>query len=145
MGRIDIEDSLNVHNYTKYSNYMSSHSAPELCERFHKASELIGARWTGAIIFVMLKQQPCRFVTLREAIPDITDRMLSDRLRELEREAIVVRTVLPQTPVRVEYALTRKGRGLARAIEAITDWAHRWIPLEPTRRERRGRDHRRAV
>ena len=56
---------------------------PELCSRFHRASELIGRRWTGAIIFVLLKSR-CRFATLRDAIPDITDRMLSDRLQELE-------------------------------------------------------------
>src|SRR5438552_5784419 len=80
---------------------------PELCARFHRASELIGRRWTGAIIFVLLESR-CRFATLRAAIPDITDRMLSDRLQELEQEGIVVRTVVPDTPVRVEYALTRK-------------------------------------
>src|SRR5436305_4430910 len=90
---------------------------PALCARFHKASELIGRRWTGAIIFVLLKSR-CRFATLREAIPDITDRMLSERLQELEHEEIVERTVVPDTPVRVEYALTKKGRALAGPIEA---------------------------
>jgi DNA-binding HxlR family transcriptional regulator len=103
--------------------------------RFHKASELIGRRWNGAIIFVMLKR-PCRFATLRDAIPDITDRMLSERLQELEREGIVVRTVVPEMPVRIEYALTKKGRALAGAIQAITEWAHRWMPLETARRQR---------
>src|SRR5438445_9725378 len=107
-----------------------SAETPELCARFHRASELIGRRWTGAIIFVLLKSR-CRFATLRAAIPDITDRMLSDRLQELEQEGILVRTVVPDTPVRVEYALTRKGRALAAAIEAITDWAHRWIQIDP--------------
>jgi DNA-binding HxlR family transcriptional regulator len=107
---------------------MASH-APELCIRFHKASELIGRRWTGAIIFVLLKSR-CRFAMLREAIPDITDRMLSERLQELEEEDIVERTVVPETPVRVEYALTKKGRALAGPIEAITDWAHKWVPAE---------------
>src|SRR5579872_4634573 len=102
---------------------------PELCPAFHQASELIGRRWTGAIIFVLLKRR-CRFATLRQAIPDITDRMLSDRLQELEAEGILERTVVPETPVRVEYALTRKGRALAAAVKAITDWAHKWIPLE---------------
>jgi DNA-binding HxlR family transcriptional regulator len=101
-------------------------AAPELCGRFHRASELIGRRWTGAIIFVMLRQ-PCRFAVLREAIPDITDRMLSQRLRELEREKIVERLVVPAAPVRVEYALTKKGRALGKAVSAITDWAHTWI------------------
>ena len=99
---------------------------PELCGRFHQASELIGRRWTGAIIFVMLRTR-CRFATLREAIPDITDRMLSERLQELEQEGIVERVVVPETPVRVEYTLTKKGRALGKAIGAITDWAHTWI------------------
>src|SRR5438874_5423060 len=102
---------------------------PVLCARFHRASELIGRRWTGAIIFVLLKSR-CRFATLREAIPDITDRMLSERLQELEQEEIVERTVVPDTPVRVEYALTRKGRALAGPIEAITDWAHKWVEAD---------------
>jgi len=103
---------------------------PELCSRFHRASELIGRRWTGAIIFVLMKSR-CRFATLRDAIPDITDRMLSDRLQELEAEGIVERTVIPDTPVRVEYALTRKGRALAPAMDAIVDWAHKWTDAQP--------------
>jgi DNA-binding HxlR family transcriptional regulator len=96
-----------------------------LCSRFHRASELIGRRWTGAIIFVLLGS-PCRFATLRGAIPDITDRMLSERLQELEQEGLVVRTVVPNTPVRVEYGLSRKGRALRPAIEAIARWSHAW-------------------
>src|SRR5438552_16128102 len=100
---------------------------PQLCSRFHQAIELIGRRWTGAIVFLLLKG-PSRFTTLREAIPDITDRMLSKRLQELEREAIVERKVLPETPVRIEYALTRKGRALASTFDSIADWAHKWVP-----------------
>ena len=102
---------------------------PELCARFHRASELIGRRWNGAIIFVLLKSR-CRFATLRNAIPDITDRMLCDRLQELEHEGVIERTVVPETPVRVEYALTRKGRALATAFDAIVEWAHKWVELE---------------
>jgi DNA-binding HxlR family transcriptional regulator len=102
---------------------------PELCSRFHRASELIGRRWTGAIIFVLLKSR-CRFATLRAAISEITDRMLSERLQELEREGILERTVIPEMPVRVEYALTKKGRALASTMDAIAEWAHKWIPLE---------------
>jgi DNA-binding HxlR family transcriptional regulator len=103
---------------------------PELCAQFHRASELIGRRWTGAIIFVLLKSR-CRFAVLSASIPDITDRMLSDRLRELEEEGIVERTVVPETPVRVEYALTRKGRALGASVNAITEWAHKWGAVEP--------------
>ena len=100
-------------------------AAPELCSQFHHASELIGRRWTGAIIFVLLRRR-CRFATLRGAIPDITDRMLSERLQELEDEAIVVRTVVPDTPVRVEYEVRKKGRELSTAFDAIGAWAHKW-------------------
>jgi DNA-binding HxlR family transcriptional regulator len=103
---------------------------PLLCSRFHRASELIGRRWTGAIIYLLL-QQPCRFATLRDAIPDITDRMLSERLQQLEEEGIVLRTVVPKAPVRVDYSLTAKGRALADAMDAIGAWANQWIPPEP--------------
>src|SRR5215213_6046869 len=115
---------------------------PTLCARFHRASELIGRRWTGAIIFVLLRSR-CRFAVLSAAIPEITDRMLSDRLQELEEEGIVERTVVPATPVRVEYALTKKGRALAAAIEAITEWAHKWVPAEPPATAKAGRPRRR--
>jgi DNA-binding HxlR family transcriptional regulator len=114
---------------------------PSLCAEFHRASELIGRRWTGAIIFVLLKSK-CRFAALRDAIPDITDRMLSERLQELEQEGILERTVLPEPPVRVEYALTKKGRGLATAFEAIAEWAHKWATPVPTRAKPR---HRRSA
>ena len=96
-----------------------------LCTPFHHAIELIGRRWTGAIISLLL-QSRCRFAALRDAIPEITDRMLSERLQELESEGIVERTVIPETPVRVEYSLTKKGRALAAAVEAISEWAHKW-------------------
>ena len=105
-----------------------------LCSRFHQASELIGRRWTGAIIYVLMSTR-CRFATLRDAIPDITDRMLSERLQELEEQGIVERTVIPDTPVRVEYALSAKGRALASTIDAISAWAERWVTLPgPTAR-----------
>jgi DNA-binding HxlR family transcriptional regulator len=103
---------------------------PELCLRFHRASELIGRRWTGAIIYVLMKSR-CRFAMLRDAIPEITDRMLSERLQELEQEGIVERTVVPETPIRVEYSLTKKGRALTTAIDAIAGWAEKWVEIEP--------------
>src|SRR5687768_2423285 len=111
---------------------MTTTQTPALCTRFHRASELIGRRWTGAIIFLLLKQT-CRFATLRDAIPDITDRMLSERLQELEDEGLVARTVIPATPVRVEYSLTRKGKALAEPIGAIAEWAERYVPVTEAR------------
>ena len=75
--------------------------------------ELIGARWSGAIVQILL-QGPVRYADLRAAVPDISDRMLSERLRELEAEGILVRTVSQEPPVRVDYALTEKGRRCSR-------------------------------
>jgi DNA-binding HxlR family transcriptional regulator len=106
-----------------------------LCAKFHAAVELIGRRWSGAVIQLLLRG-PSRFAELRAAIPDITDRMLSARLRELEEEGIIDRTVIPDTPVRVEYSLTAKGRALEPALGAIGKWAERWADREPARRAR---------
>ena len=105
-------------------------STTSLCPRFHRAIELIGGRWTGPIVQILLAG-PCRFGTLREVIPHISDRMLSERLRELEAEGIVVRSVIPASPVRVEYSLSDKGRELRTALEAVSRWAERWIPAAP--------------
>ena len=102
---------------------MGSHS---LCPRFHRAIELIGGRWTGPILQILMAG-PARFAELRDSIPKISDRMLSERLRELEREEIVIRSVIPDSPVRVEYALTKKGRELQTSLEAVGRWAERWI------------------
>jgi DNA-binding HxlR family transcriptional regulator len=100
-----------------------------LCPRFHFAVELIGRRWTGAILYLLV-QAPARFVDLHNAIPGITDPMLSERLRELEAEAIVERTVLPGAPVRVQYALTAKGRALGKVMRTVGDWSHRWLAVD---------------
>jgi len=121
-----------------------SRKVPELCTNFHRASELIGRRWSGAIIYVLLKSR-CRFATLREAIPDITDRMLSERLQELEHCGIVERTVIPETPVRVEYALTKKGRALMPVVNSIAEWADKWSgAAEHARPDKAARARRRA-
>ena len=100
-----------------------------VCARFHRAVELIGSRWTGAIIQTLL-QGKTRYALLKGAIPDITDRKLSERLRSLEAEELVTRWVIADTPVRVEYELTDKGRELESALHEIGAWAERWIPLE---------------
>src|SRR5262249_38480401 len=112
-----------------------------VCELFHRASELIGRRWTGAIISVLLRDR-ARFADLRAAIAGITDRMLSERLQELEQEGIVSREVIPETPVRIEYSLTDKGRALSAPLDAIGVWAHDWLAAPrakaPARARRRG-------
>src|SRR2546430_9520086 len=99
------------------------------CPRYHYAVELIGRRWTGAIVRMLLAE-PRRFAELAASIPDLSDRMLAERLRELEQEGIVARTVIPEIPVRVEYALTPMGRGLEGSIRALGEWAEHWLPAE---------------
>ena len=110
---------------------MASHPAtPGVCEKFHRAVELIGARWSGAIVHVLM-QGPVRYADLRAAVPDISDRMLCERLRELEDEDIVVRRVSQDPPVRVDYELTAKGRALEPALAAIGRWAEQWQQASP--------------
>ena len=95
------------------------------CPQFRRAIELIGRRWTGAIIRALLTGAT-RFSDLSTAVPGLSDRLLSERLKELEAAAIVERVVVPSMPVRVEYYLTAKGRGLLHVIEVISAWAHQW-------------------
>lgn len=106
---------------------MPANHGPGLCPLYHRAVELIGRRWTGAIIFILL-EGPHRFSDLRAAIPDLTDRMLSERLKELEQEGVLERHVIPDSPVRVEYALTSRGEALAQPVNALVAWAHEWLP-----------------
>ena len=110
---------------------MADSSVPvsQVCSRFHRAIELIGSRWTGAIVQTLL-QGRTRYAAIKGAIPDLTDRMLSERLRSLEGEGLLVRSVIPDSPVRVEYELTQKGLELQNALREIGNWAERWIPLE---------------
>jgi DNA-binding HxlR family transcriptional regulator len=109
--------------------------SPELCPKFHEAVELIGRRWSGALIKLLLEGRQ-RYCALRDAIPDISDRMLSERLKELESAGIVRRIVTPDTPVRVEYELTEKGQALEGPLLALGEWASVWIspPSEPVPR-----------
>lgn len=106
---------------------MMDAQAPEgaFCPLYHKAVELIGRRWTGAILRAMFNGVS-RFSELCDTVPGLSDRMLAERLRELEGEGIVKRTVVPATPVRIEYTLTEKGRDLEAVIEAVSGWASRW-------------------
>ncbi|HWC07562.1 MAG: hypothetical protein QOE75_2340 [Solirubrobacterales bacterium] len=96
-----------------------------VCPDFHAAIELIGKRWTGAIVSA-LTERPMRFGELRKAIPGLSDRLLSQRLRELEEEGLVQREVEAGTPVRVTYSLTEVGDGLGPALGELKAWAKRW-------------------
>jgi DNA-binding HxlR family transcriptional regulator len=96
-----------------------------VCPHFHAAIELIGKRWTGAIVCA-LTERPMRFGELGKAVPGLSDRLLSQRLRELEEEGLVEREVEAGTPVRVTYSLTEIGGELGPAIRELRVWARTW-------------------
>jgi DNA-binding HxlR family transcriptional regulator len=102
------------------------HDPAVVCAVYHQAIELIGKRWTGAIVSLLLPG-PLRFHALVSAVPGMSERLCADRLRELEAAGLVSRRVLPGPPVGVEYALTEAGSDLSEAIGALGKWAHRWL------------------
>ncbi|EGL17317.1 winged helix-turn-helix transcriptional regulator [Paenibacillus chitinolyticus] len=96
-----------------------------LCPKFENAFELLGKRWTGLIIRVLLSG-PKRFKDISDMIPSMSDRMLSERFKELEAAGILIRHVYPETPVRIEYELTEKGKGLEPVMDELQKWAETW-------------------
>jgi DNA-binding HxlR family transcriptional regulator len=96
------------------------------CSKYHQAVELIGKRWSGAILLVLI-DGPLRFSEITQLVDGLSDRLLSERLKELEGEGIVDRHETGDSPVRVEYALTDKGRALEPALRALKSWSHEYI------------------
>ena len=96
-----------------------------LCPRLAKAMDLIGKRWTGLILYQLLDGSQ-RFNEIESALP-VSGRLLSERLKELEKEGLVERKVYSEVPVRVEYSLTEKGQALEDAIRNIESWATGWL------------------
>jgi DNA-binding HxlR family transcriptional regulator len=102
-----------------------SETAPGIvCPHFHEAVELVGRRWAGAILFSLI-EGPLFFRELLATVPGISDRLLSQRLRELESEGLVERSVHDGPPARVSYSLTPLGRELEPALRELYDWAQR--------------------
>ncbi len=99
-----------------------------ICPRYEHAIQLLGKRWTGLLLYALL-EGPRRFCELTNTVEGLSDRVLSDRLRELELEGVVERVVYPQIPVRVEYQLTDKGRALEPVVQEIQKWATSWVTL----------------
>jgi DNA-binding HxlR family transcriptional regulator len=99
----------------------------QVCPDFHGAVELIGRRWAGAILYA-LTDGPLRFAELKDSVPGMSDRLLSQRLKELEYEGLIRREVDSGPRVRVSYSLTRKGDSLKPVIGTLRDWARRWHP-----------------
>jgi DNA-binding HxlR family transcriptional regulator len=105
------------------------HPAPSdgPCTAFQDAVELIGRRWSGAILYAMFGGAT-RFSEIRDHVPGLSDRLLSERLREFEAQGLVAREVIPAVPVQVRYSLTQMARELLPAIQLLVDWSHKWLP-----------------
>ena len=87
--------------------------------------ELIGRRWAGAILYA-LTDGPLHFAELKDAVPGMSDRLLSCRLKELEQTGLVTREVQAGNRVRVSYELTPKGRSLEPVMGELREWARHW-------------------
>jgi DNA-binding HxlR family transcriptional regulator len=99
---------------------------PVCCPLYHEAVELIGRRWTGAILRVLM-DAPLRFSEIAQAVPELSDRLLSERMKELEARGIVERNVISGPPLRVEYGLSKMGKELEPALSELHRWANRWL------------------
>lgn len=106
----------------------------QLCPKFESAFTLLGKRWTGLIVRVLM-EGPKRFKDISEMIPNMSDRMLAERFKELEKEGVLVRHVYPETPVRIEYELTEKGKALKPVMEAVQSWGDDWYSHEKNQEE----------
>lgn len=98
------------------------------CPYYAKAVEMIGRRWAGTVLRALLAGAT-RFNEISAAVPGMTDKLLSQRLKDLEADGLVTRRVHGTTPVRIEYALTEKGAALGEVLLALNRWAIDWIEL----------------
>lgn len=98
----------------------------KMCPAYEKAMELLGKKWTGLILRILMGGSK-RFCEFREQVPEMSDRLLSERLTELEETGIVQRRVHQTKPVLIEYELTDKGRALEPVVQSIGNWAQHWV------------------
>ncbi|HET9102920.1 MAG TPA: helix-turn-helix domain-containing protein [Solirubrobacteraceae bacterium] len=100
--------------------------AANCCPLYHEAVELVGRRWTGAILRVLM-DGPMRFSEIAASIPELSDRLLSERMKELEARGMVARTVISGPPLQVRYELSEMGHELEPALAELQTWARRWL------------------
>ena len=112
--------------YRGDTNMSQEFAGEHMCPKYECAINVLGKRWTGLIIHVLLRGA-VRFKDIREMVPHMSDKMLSERLKELEELGILERKVYPEIPVRIEYELTEKGRDLRPVIESIHEWGQKWM------------------
>lgn len=97
-----------------------------VCDKVETAHQLIGKKWVNLIIHTLM-EEPKRFSEINSYIPDLSKRVLNERMKELEEYGVVIRNVITDRPIRTEYSLTRKGSDLGKALLAVEDWANKWL------------------
>ena len=97
-----------------------------LCNRVVECYHIIGKKWIGLIIHTLM-EKPKRFSEIHVFIPDLSKRMLNERIKELEDGGLVLRNVITDRPVKIEYSLTQKGIDLGRALRTVEKWAEKWL------------------
>lgn len=102
-------------------------SSYELCPKFQKAFEILGKKWNGLILDVLVESGPKRFGQLAEKIPDVSDRVLVERLKELEKEGLIQKLSCDAQSLRMAYALTKKGMQLQETLYSLKKWSNEWI------------------
>lgn len=101
----------------------------QLCPKFEKTFDILGKKWNGLIIDVLLEDGAQRFVEIANKIPDVSDRVLVERLKELEEKGIVSRDVYGEEAKRIEYSLTHKGQDLKAVMKEIQTWGDKWLEV----------------
>jgi DNA-binding HxlR family transcriptional regulator len=97
----------------------------EVCRRFVSSVELVGKRWSSSILLA-LAQGATRFSEITASVIGLSDRLLAQRLKELEHVGLVERQVIATTPVQVRYALTERGRDLLESLQPLTEWGQKY-------------------
>jgi DNA-binding HxlR family transcriptional regulator len=101
------------------------HIDDEACRRFQGSIEFVGKRWSSGILLAITRGHT-RFSEIIAAVPGLSDRLLSQRVKELEHEGVLERIVIPTTPVQISYQLTERGADLMRSLQSIAEWGQRW-------------------
>ncbi len=95
------------------------------------ALSLIDGKWKGVILFLLMEKEVMRFNEFQKALPDITQRILTAQLRSMEADGLIVRTVYPVVPPKVEYQLTDLGVSLSPVVKALARWGNENKTLWP--------------
>lgn len=114
-------------NHIERGGEMNEEKQPkQLCEKVGLVYQIIGKKWVNLIVHTLM-EEPKRFSEIQTFIPDLSKRMLNERIKELEECGIVIRNVITERPIRTEYSLTKKGTELGKALNAVESWALKWL------------------